>query len=640
MQGSPPEPEGKSDSSLSSVAFALTRDDRQCDARLAPNPLNFNAASRARIMTLALRSRLFQVLRAAHSAPSTRRHRLPPSRHASTLPPHADHPDVLIVGAGAAGLLAALRCHHHGLRPLIVEKSDKIGGAAAYSGGCVWVPNNHLQHEYAVQDSPDLALHYLDTLIGDVGPASSPQRRQAFVDNAPRMAKFLGDIGFKWQLGHTYPDYHPDVPGGLAAGRTLEGKVFDLKKLGKARKQVNRHPGPPNPPVYSFQAARLARCGSSLADFAFTVKILLRWLRHALMGRDPVTLGMSLVGQMLLLNQAKKTDIWLQAPLRTLLKNPDGSICGAVISKDGKDVHIRSKHGVLLAAGGFAKNKSMRHRFQPRPLDTEWSSVPSNDTGDAVQAGIQANAQTALMDEAWWGPTIMIPGYGPYFTTWDRALPHSICVDHSGQRFMNEAQSYVDAGRIQFQRNAVAKAIPAWLIIDATFQRRYSLAMLPPFVEPKAAVKSGLFIKATTVDDLARQTGVDAAGLAQTLARFNALARAGKDDDFGRGASAFDRYFGDPAHAPNPNLGAVETPPFYAVRLYPGDLGTKGGLLTDEFARVVDAQGRPIRGLYASGNTSASVMGRRYPGAGATLGPAMTFSYVGVDHMAAAALER
>ncbi|EKG14376.1 Fumarate reductase/succinate dehydrogenase flavoprotein [Macrophomina phaseolina MS6] len=450
------------------------------------------------------------------------------------------------------------------------------------------------------------------------------------------MARFLDDIGFQWQLGHSYPDYHTDVPGALPAGRTLEGKVFDLKQLRGQWAAINRHPGPPNPPVYSFQATRLARCASSFSDFAFTVKLMLCWARHALLGRDPATLGMSLVGQMALLNHQNGTDIRLQTPLKSLLTGPDGAVHGALVSSNGREVRIRSKHGVLLSAGGFAKNKAMREQFQPKPLDPEWSSAPQSDTGDAVQAGIKLGAATALMSEAWWGPTVMIPGYGPYFTTWDRALPHSVCVDYSGQRFMNEAQSYVDAGRIQFQRNAVTKAIPAWMIVDSNYQRRYSLAMLPPFFEPRKAVQSGMFVKAGTIEELAERTGIDGAGLKKTLHRFNSMAEAGHDDDFGRGNSTFDNYFGDPKHKPNPNLGTVERAPFYAVKLYPGDLGTKGGLLTDEFGRVVDQQGRPIRGLYASGNTTASVMGHRYPGAGATLGPAMTFSYIGVDHMASA----
>ncbi|GME41815.1 putative 3-oxosteroid 1-dehydrogenase protein [Neofusicoccum parvum] len=588
----------------------------------------------------------FQLLRPA--TPACRRAPRPPLPHhrrafAQTASAHRsggafdETADVLVVGAGAAGLLAALRCHHHGLRPLVVEKADKIGGAAAYSGGCVWVPNNHLQEPNGFQDSPSLALRYLDNLIGDVGPASSPERRRAFLENAPRMAEFLRDIGFKWRLGHTYPDYHPDVPGGLEAGRTLEGDVFDLKLLREGRQLINRNPSaPPTPPVHSFQAGRMARMMASLGDFVFGMKIMLRWARHLLLGRDPVTFGMSLVGQMMLLNQQKRTDIWLQTPLRELLTDPSGAVTGAVVSRDGKDVRIQAKHGVVLAAGGFAKNQAMREEYHPHPINCEWSSAPPSDTGDAVQAGIRLNAATALMDDAWWGPTMMIPGLGPYFAMWDRHLPHSVCVDGSGQRFMNEAQSYVDAGRDQFKRNAVATAIPTWYIVDSNYQRRYLLALNPPFCSPEAGVKSGLFIKADTIEDLARQTGIDEAELQKTLHRFNGFAQTGVDEDFGRGDSAFDRCMGDPKHKPNPCLGSIERPPFYAMKLYPGDLGTKGGLLTDEHGRVLDKECQPIRGLYASGNTTASVMGHRYPGAGATLGPALTFSYIGINHIASA----
>lgn len=543
--------------------------------------------------------------------------------------------DVLIIGSGGAGLLAALRCHYHGLKPLLIEKTDKIGGATAYSGGAVWVPNNHLQKLEEDGDSTAKALQYLNSLIGDeVGPASSPERRRAYVENAPQMARFLDRLGFRWRLSKGYPDYHPDLPGGREhGGRTMEGEVFDLGQLGDWRQHLNLSPAHPIPPLFGYEAGKITLAGTSLGAFAALMRVLLRFAVHKILGRKPVTMGLSLVGQLLALNRKHKTTIWRNSPLESLLTSSDGSIVGAVVCQDGQKKKVLVKHGVLLCAGGFAKNQKMREEYQEGPIDISWSSVPPGDTGDAIQAGIAVNAATALMDDAWWGPTMMDPVTGPYFVLWDRARPFSICVDAAGQRFMNEAESYVDAVHHQYERHRKTKAIPAWMVVDSNFRSRYAIQTLLPRVSPKAALESGFLFMGNTLDELAGQIGVDKEGLSRTIARFNDMARAGVDEDFGRGSTAYHRFFGDPKLLPNPNLGPIERPPFYAVRIYPGDLGTKGGLLTDELGRVLDKQHEPIRGLYASGNTTASMMGRRYAGAGATIGPAMTFAYVAVDHI-------
>jgi 3-oxosteroid 1-dehydrogenase len=290
---------------------------------------------------------------------------------------------------------------------------------------------------------------------------------------------------------------------------------------------------------------------------------------------------------------------------------------------------------VLLSAGGFAKNAQMRETYERAPTSTEWTSVPPGDTGDAIRAGIDIGAATALMDDAWWGPTLVDPATGtPSFILWERSFPHSIIVDSSGRRFMNESESYVDAGHHQYERNEQVPAIPAWLIVDARHRRRYPMATLPPGLTPRSALKSGFLTKAVTLDELAGAIGVDPAGLADTVERFNALAGAGVDEDFGRGRTAYDHVYGDPSNHPNPNLGTIERAPFYAVKVWPGDLGTKGGLLTDEHARVLREDSTPIPGLYAAGNTTASVMGRTYPGPGSTIGPATTFAYIAMRHLA------
>ncbi|KAN0092496.1 FAD binding domain containing protein [Hyaloscypha variabilis] len=542
--------------------------------------------------------------------------------------------DVLIIGAGGAGLLAALRCHEHHLKPLLIEKTDKIGGATAYSGGTVWVPNNHLQKVEEDGDSTAKALQYLDSLIGDgVGPASSSERRKAYIENAPQMVSFLHRLGFRWRSSKGYPDYHPNLPGGREHGRSIEGNVFNLRQLGDWRQHINLSPTYPIPPLFAYEAGTVARAGASLGAFAALIRVLIRSVTHRVLGREPVTLGLSLVGQLLALNRKQNTTIWRNSPLESLLTSSDGSIVGAIVSQDGQKKVVLAKHGVLLCAGGFAKNQKMREEYQEGPIDTSWSSAPPSDTGDAIQAGIAVNAATALMDDAWWGPTMIDPVKGPYFALWDRARPFSICVDAAGQRFMNEAESYVDAVHHQYERHRNTKAIPAWMVVDSNFRQRYPLHTVLPRVSPKTAIESGFLFMGNTLNELAEQIGVDKAGLSRTITRFNAMAKAGVDEDFGRGSTAYDRFFGDPKSLLNANLGPVERPPFYAVRIYPGDLGTKGGLLTDAHGRVLDRQHEPIHGLYASGNTTASVMGRSYAGAGATIGPALTFAYIAVDHI-------
>jgi succinate dehydrogenase/fumarate reductase flavoprotein subunit len=547
--------------------------------------------------------------------------------------------DVLIIGAGGAGLLAALRCHHHGLKPLIIEKTDKVGGASAYSGGALWIPNNHLQKPQEDGDSPVKALQYLNGLIGDeVGPASSLERRQAYVDSAPQMARFLSALGFRWRPSKGYPDYHPELPGGQEQGRSIEGDVFDIRQLGEWRQHLNLSPSYPIPPLFGYEAGIITRAGTSLAAFGSLMRVLLRFVTHKALGREAATLGVSLVGQLLALNLKHGTTIWRNSPLESLLNGPDGSIVGAVITHDGQKKEVLAKYGVLLCAGGFAKNQKMREEYQEGPVNTSWSSVPPGDTGDAIQAGMAVNAATALMDDAWWGPTMMDPVTGPYFALWDRARPSSICVDAAGQRFMNEAESYVDAVHHQYERHRKIKAIPAWMIVDSNFRRRYPISTLLPRASPKSAIESGFLFMGDTLDELAQKIGVDKDGLSKTITRFNYMAKRGIDEDFGRGSTAYHRFFGDPTSVPNACLGPIERPPFYAVKMYPGDLGTKGGLLTDAHGRVLDKQQHePIRGLYASGNTTASMMGRRYAGAGATLGPALTFAYIAVDHMGRAA---
>jgi 3-oxosteroid 1-dehydrogenase len=279
----------------------------------------------------------------------------------------------------------------------------------------------------------------------------------------------------------------------------------------------------------------------------------------------------------------------------------------------------------------------MRRRYQRSPAGTQWTTGAPGNTGDGIRAGLAAGAAVGLMDDAWWGPAIALPG-GPYFCLAERSLPGCLLVNGAGQRFVNESAPYVDAVHAMYEANTPQNPhIPAWLVFDQRYRDRYVFAGLPPRrALPRRWYAAGAVVRAGDLTGLAREAGVDGAGLAKTVTRFNEFAAAGRDAEFGRGDSAYDRYYGDPRVRPNPNLAPLARPPFYAVKIVPGDLGTKGGLRTDSRARVLREDGTPIPGLYAAGNASASVMGHSYAGAGATIGPAMTFGYLAARTMAAA----
>lgn len=541
--------------------------------------------------------------------------------------------DVIVVGSGAAGLLASIKAADAGKSVLLIEKTDKWGGTSALSGGGVWVPNNHLMKADGAADSPQEALTYMEDVTEEVGPCSSRQRKLSYIANAPRMAEYAEKMGFRWQRAPNYPDYYPDRPGGKI-GRIIEGQTFDANKLG-AWKDSQRK-GEQDAPAMAFAtddvyllplATRTLKAALRLA------KILLTTAAWRITGRMPQTIGQTLTGQLMHIFTTKtNAEIRLNTALAGFVQS-EGRVTGLVVDENGTTKRIEAKTGVLLSAGGFAHNPEFRAAHQP--VDGTWSSASPKDTGDGIRLTMnEMDVGLALMDEAWWGPSTLYPDGTTGFPVWERSLPHSIMVDQTGARFCNESESYVDAGRAQLDRNEQVAAIPAWLIMDARHRKRYMFGTAPGGRTPQDWLESGFLIKADSIDDLAAKTGVDVDGLKATIARFNGFADSGVDEDFQRGRTAYDNYYGDPRVKPNPNLGRIEQAPFWATKIYPGDLGTKGGLVTDEFARVLTSDGKVIEGLYATGNNTASVMGRTYPGPGATLGPALTFGFVAASHMA------
>ena len=531
---------------------------------------------------------------------------------------------IVVVGSGSAGFTAALAAKEAGLEPMIVESTSVLGGSSAMSGGGLWIPNNPLMLEAGVHDSYDDAKLYMDTVIGDVGPASSPARREAFLREGPRMVEWLTSLGFRFSYTPGYADYYPEQPGGSAEGRCLEPEFFDLKELGPWQDKLNIVMPVP---LHTLDAAKLSLSFRVFSAFVHTAKVIgVRTIGSALIGKKLAGLGGALIGQLLYLAMERSIPIWVDSPMIELAQEK-GAVTGVIVEKEGKRTAIHAG-GVILAAGGFSRNLEMRRKYHPQPITTDWTTATEGDLGVPIQAGMAIGAATALMDDAWWGPVFLDSKGEAQFMLWERSAPFGIIVDSTGKRFMNESASYVDCGHWQYERNQQVPAIPAYLIADSRHRKYYLFGMMPPRMTPKEAYESGMMVKADSIPELAHACGIDADTLEQTVQRFNQFAATGKDLDFHRGDSAYDRVYSDPKVKPNPNLGAIEQPPFFAVRVWPGDLGTKGGLLTDEHARVLREDGSPIKGLYAAGNTSASVMGRTYPGAGSTIGPAMVFGMI------------
>jgi 3-oxosteroid 1-dehydrogenase len=431
-----------------------------------------------------------------------------------------------------------------------------------------------------------------------------------------------------------YADYYPEAPGGLAAGRSIEPVPLDGRRVLGAELAHLARPYLPSPVAITQAEYRWLSLGRHPRGVLAASRVAARTIRARLLRQRTLSLGQALAAGLRAGLMQAGVPVWLDTPL-TGLEVTDGRVTGVRATRDGEPVLIRARRGVLLATGGFERNEEMRRQYQRAPIGTEWTTGATGNTGDGIRAGLDLGAATGLMDDAWWGPSILLPG-GPYFCLAERSLPGCILVNGAGQRFVNESAPYVDAVHAMYLRNTPENPhIPAWLVFDQRYRDRYVFAGLPPRRPlPRRWYAAGSVVRADDLAGLAAAAGVDADGLVKTVTRFNEFAAAGRDEDFGRGDSAYDRYYGDPRCRPNPNLARLARPPFYAARIVPGDLGTKGGLCTDEHARVLRADGTPIEGLFAAGNASAAVMGHSYAGAGATIGPAMTFGYIAVHAIA------
>jgi len=548
--------------------------------------------------------------------------------------------DVLVVGSGASALTAALTAAEHGARVLVIETSHCYGGTSATSGGVIWIPNNHLIAAAGGSDSKSEALQYVRELVGQ---DASEARINAFVDQSPRMFRFLEEkCGLRFESLERYCDYHPELPGGKPGYRSCQALAMKSDALGRDIATLQE----PHAGTVAFGRINwTAREAHSLvtqdksAKTTF-IKIMIRYYvdvrqRWKTTRDRRLTGGGALVARLMIALKERKVQIRLSTALQDYIVE-NGRVVGAVVSSDGLTQRIRAAKGVIVASGGFERNPQMRAKHLPQPTTTAWAAgVPSN-TGEPIVAAMRIGVAMGNLDSAWWTPGFKLCDEDrarPLFV--ERALPGCILVDQGGQRFCNEAASYHVTGGIM-ARGAGAGTAPAWFVFDARYRGKYALGPLfpgPPRMDDwlKPSMKA-LLKKSDTIAGLAPQIDVPASVLEATVVRFNEMARVGKDDDFHRGESLVDRYYSDQSVKPNPSLAPLAQAPFYALALFPCDIGTNGGILTDEHGRALAEDGTPLPGLYATGNCSASVMGKAYPAAGATLGSGMTFGYLAARH--------
>jgi len=583
--------------------------------------------------------------------------------------------DVIVLGAGAGGLAAACVAAAEGLETVLIEKSDAVGGTTAVSGGMVWIPANPKMLDAGIEDSIENARTYLDH---SAPAARDTAVREAFLARGPEAIAYLEQrTALQLRPVTNYPDYYPKLPGATLGGRVLEPVDFDGYTLGRSFGLLRW----PLPEFMLFGGMMIAR--ADLPHFRSVLRspraalrvarLILEyaWQRLFAPRGTRLVLGNALVGQ--LFKSALDLGVGLQFGARAArVVIEDGRAAGVEIdlgeAREGEAQtaaesetetesepqphppadrnRIRARAGVVLATGGFSHDPGLRASLLPENVTAASPVCPTN-TGDGLRVGVEAGGiiGTHNSQNAFWAPVSQFEradgseGVFPH-TVADRGKPGIVALTSAGERFTSEAVSYHEFVLAMFRGNEHGAAVPAYLICDRKSLWQYGLGAVKPFtltLEPHTA--SGYLVEADTLDELARRLEIDAGAIAQTIATYNADARNGIDSLFGLGGDPYQRYLGDRDQVPNPCMRPIETPPYYAIRLYPSDLGTIAGLMTDAQARVLDAEGRPIEGLYACGNDMNSVMDGAYPGPGITLGPALVFGYIAARAIAQAAFE-
>lgn len=561
--------------------------------------------------------------------------------------------DVLVVGSGAGGLSTAVAAAHRGMKVIVAEKEPVFGGTTARSGGWMWIPNNAPGKRAGIQDSVEKARTYLKH---ETGEHYNSARVEAFLEAGPKAVDFFeNETSLQFDLGPTFADYHPTAPGGMDAGRSIVARPFDGRELGPEIKRLR-------PPLREITVlGMMIGSGKELLHFFnvtrspvsafFVVGLVAKFARDMLFHGRAMRLmnGNALVARLAKSAFDKGVPIWTSSPVKSLIRDESGKVTGAIINRPNGPVEVHTRKGVVLAAGGFPQDAIRRKELMPHaPTGYEHvTPAPPGNTGDGLRLGesVGATVNTELPHSAAWVPISRPPrpdgmlGTFPHFV--DRSKPGIIAVTRSGKRFVNESQSYHDFCQAMVKRcrdeGGPDAEIAAWFVTDHRAFRRYGLGFAKPAPVPyKWLIKKGYLYCGKTLKELAEQIGADGAELERTVGNFNKYAVKGEDPEFGKGSTAYNRSLGDPDHKPNPCVAPIKKGPFYAVRLYVGDLGTFAGLKTDEYAQVLNEDGRPIGGLYSAGNDAASIMGGNYPGGGITLGPAITFGYIAARHMSGA----
>ncbi|MCA0241591.1 MAG: FAD-dependent oxidoreductase [Proteobacteria bacterium] len=557
--------------------------------------------------------------------------------------------DVLVAGSGAAGMGAAIAAQVAGARVLMVEKTDRIGGSTAVSGGAIWAPLNAQSAAVGHPDTPERVRAYMRAVVGDAAPA---ELQQAFLDAAPAMVDFFQSHSALRLLARSHsPDYYPDREGAALGGRSLDPLAFNGRLLGAHFREL-RDPLPEftvlgGMMVNMTDVRHLLAVTKSFTSWREGMKLVLRYAADRLRGHHRGTrllLGNALAAALFKTVLDRRIDYWLRAPLQRLLLD-GGRVVGAEVLHDGRSLRVRARGGVVVATGGFPWSDALRAELYPQPTGP-WSMAPADNRGEGIALARAAGAVlgSGHQSPAFWAPVSLrrradgsVQRY-PHLV-WDRAKPGLMAVNGAGRRFVNESTSYHEfvLAMYRSQRNG-APTFPAYLVCDHDFIERWGLGLALPGGRPREhLLRDGYLFKADTLPALAAQLGIPGDALAASAARFDGYAASGVDDEFGKGSTAYNRYLGDADHQPNACLGPLRRAPFYAVKVYAGDIGTAVGIRCNAGAQALDAQGRPIAGLYAAGNDMHSVMGGEYPAPGITLGPALSFGWIAGTRAAAAA---
>jgi len=548
--------------------------------------------------------------------------------------------DVVVVGSGNGGLTAALCSYEMGCKDvLVIEKSGLYGGTSAISGGGVWIPCNRYAQLAGAEDSTAQARKYLRQLITEEEVPG--YQLDAYLENGPKMVEFLHQrTRSRYVSLEHYPDYYTNLEGAMHGHRSMEPETFNADELGDEWRRLRRtHPMMHLAGVVGITQVEAALLiGQQPGWWKTALKLFADYLldipwRFKDKYHRRLATGCAGVARLRASLQDRDIPLWLNTAMRKVV-DEKGRVAGVEVLRDGKPLRIEARSAVILAAGGFEHNQAMREKYLPRPTDHRWSAGTRDNTGDAIIEGIRLGARMHRLHEAWWCNTISVPGEDiPRLSIMEKSYPGSIMVNPAGERFSNESQNYMVFQQETFARHSADNPCnPSWQVFDANFRATYFVGPLynskfrPDWAVPRRYEEEGFIAKADTIRELAQRIQVDADGLERTVAKMNEFARTGKDLDCHRGESAYDRYYGDARVTPNPCLGPIDQPPYYAMRVDPGDFGTQGGMVINADAQVMHQDGHEIPGLYAIGNCSAPTL-PCYPGPGSTLGPAMTFAY-------------